>query len=88
MTTRKTHNDATLTIRLPDAVLKQYTTMCDGQYKTASEMTRNLILQYVNQHKDFLVAIDTMKQQNAQNPTRQTNYANPIPSPNIGNIEW
>ena len=63
MANRKTHNNATLTIRLPEAILTKFTTMCDGIYKTPSEVTRQLILDYVHQHIDYLNAIDNMKDQ-------------------------
>ena len=63
MATRKVHNNATLTIRLPEAILTQFSTMCDGLYKTPSEMTRQLILDYVKAHQDYLVAYDNLKAQ-------------------------
>lgn len=59
MTTKKNFNDATLNIRLPDAVLKQFEQIAHGIYKTPSELTRNLIVDYVNNRKDIITALNS-----------------------------
>lgn len=69
MANRKTHNNATLTIRLPEPILAKFTAMCDGVYKTPSEVTRQLILDYVNQHIDYLNALDNIKDQKPKTGT-------------------
>lgn len=57
MATKKSFNDATLNIRLPDAILKQFEQIAHGIYKTPSELTRTLIVDYVNNRKDMLAAL-------------------------------
>jgi predicted DNA-binding protein len=51
---RKNHNNATLTIRLPEAILAQLTTIADAQYKTASVAVREEIIKYIQQNSIFL----------------------------------
>ena len=53
---RKNHNNATLTIRLPEPILAQLTAIADAQYKTASVAVRDLIVQYIQQNQIFLTA--------------------------------
>lgn len=53
---RKNHNNATLTIRLPEAILAQLTTIADAQYKTASVAVREEIIKYIQQNAIFLTA--------------------------------
>jgi predicted DNA-binding protein len=53
---RKNHNNATLTIRLPEPILAQLTAISDAQYKTASVAVRDLIVQYIQQNQIFLTA--------------------------------
>ena len=57
MATKKNFNNATLNIRLPDTILKQYEQIAHGIYKTPSELTRTLIVDYVNNRKDMLAAL-------------------------------
>jgi hypothetical protein len=63
---RKNHNNATLTIRLPEPILAQLTTIADAQYKTASVAVRDLIVQYIQQNQIFLTA-----QTSPQTPQRK-----------------
>ena len=53
---RKNHNNATLTIRLPEPILAQLTTIADAQYKTASVVVREEIVRYIQQNSIFLTA--------------------------------
>jgi hypothetical protein len=51
---RKNHNNATLTIRLPEPILAQLTAISDAQYKTASVVVREEIVRYIQQNSIFL----------------------------------
>lgn len=51
---RKNHNNATLTIRLPEPILAQLTAIADAQYKTASVAVREEIIKYIQQNQIFL----------------------------------
>jgi hypothetical protein len=51
---RKSHNNATLTIRLPEPILAQLTAISDAQYKTASVVVREEIVKYIQQNQIFL----------------------------------
>ena len=51
---RKNHNNATLTIRLPEPILAQLTAIADAQYKTASVAVREEIIKYIQQNSIFL----------------------------------
>ena len=64
MATKKNFNNATLNIRLPDTILKQYEQIAHGIYKTPSELTRQLIIEYVSNRIDMLSALqpDASKQ--------------------------
>jgi predicted DNA-binding protein len=53
---RKNHNNATLTIRLPEPILAQLTAISDAQYKTASVVVREEIVKYIQQNQIFLTA--------------------------------
>lgn len=45
--TRKSYNNSTLSIRLPDQVLDHFTKLSESHFKTPSEMTRQLIVDYI-----------------------------------------
>jgi predicted DNA-binding protein len=62
---RKNHNNATLTIRLPEPILAQLTAIADAQYKTASVAVREEIIKYIQQNQIFLTA------QTPQTPQRK-----------------
>lgn len=64
--TRKNYNNATLTIRLPEAILTQLTTIADAQYKTASVAVREEIIKYIQQNQIFLTT-----HTNAQTPAKK-----------------
>ena len=66
MATKKIFNNATLTIRLPDPVLKQFEQIAHGLYKSPSELTRQLITDYVNNRRDVLTALS--QEQSKQKP--------------------
>jgi predicted transcriptional regulator len=61
MSNRKSHNNATMTLRLPDAILTQYTQLCDNAFKTPSEMTRQLIIDFVRNNQAFVLAKEHAK---------------------------
>jgi hypothetical protein len=63
---RKNHNNATLTIRLPEPILAQLTAIADAQYKTASVAVREEIIKYIQQNQIFLTT-----QMNPQMPQRK-----------------
>lgn len=44
---RKSYNDSTLSIRLPAQVLEHFTKLSESHFKTPSEMTRQLIADYI-----------------------------------------
>jgi len=60
---RKSHNNATLTIRLPEPILAQLTHIADAQYKTASVVVREEIVKYIQQNQIFLTAQQPTKPQ-------------------------
>lgn len=66
MATKKSFNNATLNIRLPEPVLKQFEQIAHGIYKTPSELTRQLIIDYVNNRKDVLTALNQPNQPKPQ----------------------
>jgi predicted DNA-binding protein len=63
---RKNHNNATLTIRLPEPILAQLTAIADAQYKTASVAVREEIIKYIQQNQIFLTTQMTPQPQTTQ----------------------
>ena len=51
---RRNFNDATLTVRLPQALLDQFTVISDAQFKPASQLVRELIVDYVRNNQTVL----------------------------------
>lgn len=63
---RKNHNNATLTIRIPEPILAQLNTLSDAQFKNPSQVVRDLIVQHIQNNQAIFIA-----QQSAQ-PTQPT----------------
>ena len=70
---RKSHNNATLTIRLPEPILAQLTAIADAQYKTASVVVREEIVRYIQQNQIFLTA-QTSPQMAQRKPMSSQEY--------------
>jgi predicted DNA-binding protein len=64
---RKSYNDSTLSIRLPAQVLEHFTKLSEAHFKTPSEMTRQLIVDYIKNTGILAVA------QTPQIPQRNSN---------------
>ena len=68
---RKNHNNATLTIRLPEPILAQLTAIADAQYKTASVAVREEIIKYIQQNQIFLTTQMTPQMPNKKPMSNQ-----------------
>lgn len=53
---RKNHNNATLTIRIPEPILAQLITLSDAQFKNPSQVVRDLIVQHIQNNQAIFVA--------------------------------
>lgn len=60
---RKSYNDTTLSVRLPAPVLEQFTKLSESHFKTPSEMTRQLIVDYIKN-----AGVIAVQQVSVQNP--------------------
>lgn len=72
--TRKSYNDSTLSIRLPAQVLDHFSKLSEAHFKTPSEMTRQLIVDYIKNAGILAVAQTphTAKSNAPQRPSNQT----------------
>lgn len=53
---RKNHNNATLTIRIPEPILAQLNTLSDAQFKNPSQVVRDLIVQHIQNNQAIFIA--------------------------------
>lgn len=70
--TRRNHNNATITLRLPEAILGQLTKLADLQYVSSSQLVRSMIVDYVQVHQGILVAQANPNQQAIAKPRKWT----------------
>lgn len=78
--TRKSYNNSTLSIRLPDQVLEHFTKLSESHFKTPSEMTRQLIVDYIK--NTGIIAV-------AQTPQLPNKPNTPLrPSQQLYNNDW
>ena len=54
--TRKSHNDTAISVRLPKTILAQLQQLSDMQYKSTSNVIRDLIIVHIQNHQNFLIA--------------------------------
>lgn len=89
---RRNFNDATLTVRLPQALLDQFTVISDAQFKPASQLVRELIVDYVRNNQTVLTI--SQPTTNKPKPTssrpsypREQTYFPHLKDPNVEDLE-
>lgn len=65
MSRRKAYQTALLNLRLPEPILAQLQKLADLQYKSTSQLVRDLIVEHIQTHQAILVA-----QVNPNQPTQ------------------
>ena len=78
---RKSYNDSTLSIRLPAQVLEHFTKLSESHFKTPSEMTRQLIVDYIK--NTGIIAVAPSEPNQRHNPNIPRSPAQQLPRP-----EW
>ena len=76
---RKSYNDSTLSIRLPAQVLEHFSKFSETHFKTPSEMTRQLIVDYIKNTGIIAVTPNEPDQRNTHNTPRPPSRQLPRP---------
>jgi hypothetical protein len=69
MSRRKAYQTALLNLRLPEPILAQLQKLADLQYKSTSQLVRDLIVEHIQTHQTILVA--QVQPQQTQAPKRK-----------------